>query len=435
MIMDDRPILTILRDQSHVETELSQSLRTQAISLIEPLERTPPDLSRLPETLLDLLSNIIKPLFSQSKPEKLTSTGRKNLVTNDPLPASVTRFAGLFDDKPQPAWKNGWTGALLRYILHSYNKIGDRVVRKKTIEAQFYLIVPAILHQLDDSDVTYKCSGCNCLKALSDLLTDVESTILRRSGLTDVFVDALKSDFSMIPTLTSEEESLRLFQAMYPAYRALVKARFVYTVKDKKEEAARQQCLTLLLRHQLLYSLTHLSTGSGSGATLSVQLSVFLISQIGPLFRDMGIASVIHLQDVLPLLRNVVSDPFATSTPELLLASIRTMQEIVQVCWPRIRDVWWGEVLRGSVSCYLNVIDEEEDTNVAARKQKYEQVKFEVRILTCLIEDVVGQPFKQSKEALLHEEPELKGLFDGDLSREPSKTQSISVEPSLITEL
>lgn len=419
-IMDERPILTVLSDRRQPETEASHDLREETINLIQPLELL--DLSRLPETLCDLLSNIIKPLFSKSKSERLTSTGRKNLVTNDPLPASVTRFAGLFeDDKPQAPWKNGWTGALLVYILQSYSKIDDESLRRKTIEGQFYLIVPAILHQLDDLDVTYKSSGCKCLNILCDVLLSVESAILRKSGLTDVFVDALKRDFSMIPTLTPEDESLRLFEAMYPAFRALVKARFAgISIKDKKEQAVKQQYLTLMLRHQLLYSLTHLSTGSGSGSAMSLLLSTFLVSQVGPLFQDMGVAGVVHLQDVLPMLRNVISDPFATSTPELLLASLKSMLDIVQVCWARIRDVWWGECLRGAIACWLNVVDDEKDIREIAMAQKLKLVKLELKTLTSLLEDVVGQPFESAKKALIQEEPELKTLFDPELVSESS---------------
>lgn len=476
--MSERPIVVLLEDASHIEKPISRDLRHQALDLVKTLENTR-STSQLPDTLLDLLTQIIKPLFSNEHHSKLTSTGRKNLV-HDSLPASVNRFSSqiLFDDESRPLWKNGWTCPLLLHVLLSYSrlKLPDDSVRRKTVEAHFHLLVPPILHQIDDVEISYMCSGCQCLRLLCDSLHDTRSEILKRSGLTDVFIDALKNDFSLLPTLTPEDESLMLLKDLYPAYRSLVRARFPHSNGDQqtdtttpnqvtngsaKREAApkptttttttepdpehtlRTTHLTLLLRHQLLHSLHHLSTGTSTGAstTLSIPLSTFLISQLLTLLTDLGPPSTSHLQSILPLLRNVLLDPFGPAAPELLLATARCLQGIVRVTWARVRDRWWGEVLRGAVGCWVNVCDEEGDLDVKEQERatKLRKAKTELKLLVWLLEDVVGQQdFGAVRRELVKEEPLLEGLFDGNVQNEMKTRTAVSTatkKKSMIEEL
>jgi len=430
-----KPIALVLDDDSHVESAKSRDLRHKAAIDVQKLEgKDDAELfGVLQDTLVELITQVIKPLFSRDQHANLTSTGRKNLVNNS-LPAAINRFSNqvLFDDDNRPAWKNGWTPSLLTYVLESYARLRDRALRKKTLEAHFHLLIPPILHQIDDVEIVYKVGGCRCLKILCDNLSAVQSGILKRTGLMDVFVEALKNDFLLLPTLTPEEDSLMVFQELYPAFSALVQARFVDptdllktstrtgTITNVKgitesEEDLRQSYLTLLLRHQLLHSLSHLSTGSGAGSTTSVKLSTFLLSQLRWIFEDMGLSSVVHLQAVLPVLRNVMSDPFATAAPDMLLETTTAMQVIVQTCWPRIRDKWLGEYLRGLVACWLNVTDDEADNTDNKRVALFEKIKHELKILACLLEDVSGQAFVQAKNDLIREESALEVLFDGNL--------------------
>ena len=502
--MTDKPVTLILKDETHIEKPDSKDLRHKALDLVKSIEDEPPT-SQLPETLLDLINQIIKPLFSQVQHSKLTTTGRKVLV-NTALPASVNHFSSqfLFNEESKPLWKNGWTVALLQYILRCYDRIIDKSVRLKTIEAHFHLLVPAILHQIDDVDINYKCYGCQCLKLLCDTLYDVRSGILKRSGLMDVFIDALRSDFSLLPTLTPEDESLALYRALYPAYRSLVRARFPHAYTDGRqgdvdrakptgdlipttitrndssatstgqetryrtadakantkaelqadsEKHLHQSTLTLLLRHQTLHSLGHLSTGTGLGSSISPTLSAYLIAQISWIFTDMGISSTTHLQSILPLLRNVLLDPFATSVPDLLLATVQSLKGIVCVCWPRIRERWWEEVLRGCVGCWTNICDDEDEHNAtrnangvdAARSEGSRSLKHELRVLAWLLEDVVGEDFVAAKQELVGEEKMLEGLFDGGDEVEtehnadtktPMQTERVpSMKKSMIQEL
>lgn len=439
--MEERPLELILKDDSHVERAESSDLRGRALELAAAAKDVA-NVAQLPDTLLDLLTQVIKPLFSKEQHSKLTSSGRKNLIDQH-LPAALDRFSSdsLFDADKRLLWKNGWTGSLLKHILSSYQKIQDDSLRKKTLESHFHLLIPPILHQIDDIDVLYKVSGCQCLQLLCDNLRETQSEILKRSGLADVFIEALKNNFSLLPTLTPEDESLMLYQALYPAFRSLTKARFsmnqnvsaqttgtssLSARKDldnsrskakpaKPEEEIRQSYLTLILRHQLLYSLAHLSVGTRDGGTTSISLSTFLVSQLCWIFADMGIAAVIHLQTVLPLLRNILSDPFGSASPEMLLESVKAISVLIQTTWPRIQEKWWSECLRGIVNCWLNVVDDEENVKDKSRSDSLVAVMHELKVVACLLEDVVGKSFVTTSTDLLSEEPLLEELFDGKL--------------------
>lgn len=430
--MSSKSISLVLDDESHNEGAKSKDLRYKAATLVKRLDQISSEEveSILPDLLFELITQVIKPLFSGEQHGKLTSTGRKNLVNNT-LPAAANRFSSqvLFDDDNRPSWKNGWTFSLLTYILESYAKLQDDVLRSRTIEAHFYLLVPPVLRQIDDVDITYKSYGCQCFKLLCDNLSSVKSSILERSGLTDVFVDALKNDFSLLPTLTPEDDSLILFQSLYPAFRSLISARFGSVLLEasstldsrttrldkaqiQSDEDLRQSYLTLLLRHQCLHSLSHLSTGTGIGSTMSISLSTFFLSQIAWITSDMGIHAVLHLQSVLPLLRNVLSDPFATSAPSVLLETAKTMRVVVQTCWPRVREKWWEECLRGIVVCWLNITDDETSIKDKSRATSLRDVKLELTVVACLLENVVGDTFVEVKDNLVEEEAVLAELFN-----------------------
>ena len=55
----------------------------------------------------------------------------------------------------------------------------------------------------------------------------VPADLLKRTGLGEVFTDALMPCLSYLPTLTPEEESIELLGAVYPALLALVRTRFI----------------------------------------------------------------------------------------------------------------------------------------------------------------------------------------------------------------
>ncbi|KIW34294.1 uncharacterized protein PV07_01082 [Cladophialophora immunda] len=438
--MDRTEILNALAHESRHERPQSVELRQQAHSIISSIPHDEgqghPD--HLPAALLDLLTQIIKPLFTKTKHPHLTSTGRKSLVPGPPPSIAAARFLSPLDDDEQEESQKPWkrtpfTVPLLKYVLQSYLSL-PQPVQKSTIESHFHLLVPPILNMIDDASPQYKSEGCLLLHLLCTTLVSAQSDMLRRTGLTDVFVDALKTNFLLLPTLTPEEDSLLVLRELYPAYLALVDARFlklqvamaegVDISTGKKTDAgatwamgedfvAREALLTKLYRHGILASLSHLSSSTDAFSnTICAPITIFLLKQIPPVFRRLGIHAVKHLQKLLPMTRMALMDPFVLAAPEMALALLGVLEVVVEVCAPRVKDKWWGEILRGCVACWCNCLDEREGASEKTAKATHEVMKSAKGVVK-MLQGVLGrEEWEGVKGKLLEEEKDLNGLFE-----------------------
>ena len=243
---------------------------------------------------------------------------------------------------------------------------------------------------------------------------------MKRSGLTDVFIESLKANFMMLPTLMPEDESLRILGELYPAFHALVKARFIElpaTTEETRfgkssEIEMRVKYLTLLLRHGVLAGLSHLGAG---GATSHVEVTTFLVGQLRVVIEALGVYAVRDLNVILPMMRGLLADPFGSSAPGLWIEAIGVLEMVIVVCRERVGEVWWGEILRGAVACWCNIIDEEEDEAPAKRKQKpqLDAVKVRLKVVAKMLGKVVEkEEWKEAKRRLIHEDDDLKELFE-----------------------
>ena len=299
---------------------------------------------------------------------------------------------------------------LLEYILTAYSALAEHK-RKPTIEAHFHLLIPPILNMIDDPDTRYKVSGCKLLRLLCELLSAVQSDMLKRTGLGDVFVDALKANFNLLPTLTPEEESLALFRTLYPAYLAVVDAWYPTDPADGAESKKRDSLLTALYRHGIMASIEHLSSAGSFSSTISVRLTTFLLTQIPPVFERMGLSSVRHLQGLLPMLRTGLMDPFILVAPEMVFAVLDAVESVIRVGAPRVKERWYPEILRGLVGCWCNCLDElESDPKM---KTAVDEVMKRLKRSVGMLRDVVDKKeWKDATERLEQEEAALTELFD-----------------------
>ncbi|RMZ86451.1 hypothetical protein DV736_g6323, partial [Chaetothyriales sp. CBS 134916] len=374
------------------------------------------DLNNLPEALLELLTKVIKPLFSGGHP-RVTPAGRKLAYTSPPtlphsLPTSIHE---------EPSWRLPLTAPLLRWILKAYRSL-CQPQRRQVLEAQFPFLVPPILNLIDDVPSSSRADGFSLLQLLCDTIAYAESDILKRTGLIDVCFDAIKSNFMLLPTLTSEEESIQVLKQLYPAALALIRARFSVTPgkpMDKlgkippqnsvllDEEDQRQKYLKIILRHGLLASLTHLGVGSSIS---HVSLTTLLLSQLTLTVKAMGLAAVALLNHLIPMLRSILIDPFALSVPDLLLTALDAMGTMIKTCSPRIKDIWWSECLYGVVGCWCNILDDEEDTK---KQPTLILVKDRVRAITqTLSETVDAEEWQKAVTALCREDKDMERLFN-----------------------
>lgn len=459
--MDEDQVLYVLSTSPRKESTSRKALRHAANDLISNNSPRAQNMDKLPGTLLDLLSQIIKPMFTATKHPSLTSTGRKNLVALPPasLGPQFVAFENDDDDDEDEggskAWKSPFTAPVLEYVLSSYSILSPPTHRKTTIEAHFHLLVPPLLNMIDDADVRYKARGCALLARLCGVLTGVQSDMLLRTGLGEVFVDALKANFMLLPTLTPEEDSLAVLRASYPAYLALVDATYMpaptptptptatpisaskpistttpssTTLRNATTTVTPSNpsltTLTVLYRHGILASLTHLSSSSILSSTISAPLTTFLLTQIPPIFRRLGVSSVRHLQTLLPLLRASLMDPFTLAAPGMVLAVFDVLEVVVEVCRERVRERWALEILRGLVGCWCNCLDELDPgtgTKSGSRgrdatsergsdiKSVLQRAKDLVRSLSDVVDE---QDWHAVREELVQEEPDLKKLFE-----------------------
>ena len=154
-------------------------------------------------------------------------------------------------------------------------------VQTSMLEANWPLVIPPLLALLDDSSTDVKIRGC---ELLVHLLTITPSSLLERTGLGEIFHDALMPCLSYLPTLTPEDESLRLLESVYPTLLALVRIRF----PDPKSNTKKGQMLDKILRVGILNGYAH--------AGEYMKIAVLLMERTADIVDEMGITSVKHLR-------------------------------------------------------------------------------------------------------------------------------------------
>jgi len=137
-----------------------------------------------------------------------------------------------------------------------------------------------------------------------------------------------------------------------------------------------------------------------------------LISALSALVQRMGIHSVKHLKDMIPILSAVMTDPFATSHEWLLMEAVKTVKTAVLNCWPRMGEEGWrNEVVKCLVVGWKGVARAlEEEEGAKEDEGEYSLVKIREEI------KVVGRLLVKAVE--VHEEvdfrTELKPLIEVD---------------------
>lgn len=150
------------------------------------------------------------------------------------------------------------------------------------MEDNWPLIIPPLLTLIDDETTAYKSKGCELLTVL---LKATHPDFIQRTGLGEVFQDAVMPCLSYLPTLTPETESLHLLGAAYPALIALAHVRYPKDGEDLKQKT---RFLGRILRQGVLKGYVHASEHG--------KIAELLIVQIAVLVDEMGISCVKHLK-------------------------------------------------------------------------------------------------------------------------------------------
>jgi tRNA nucleotidyltransferase (CCA-adding enzyme) len=294
----------------------------------------------------------IRPLFIKAKPNNVTEQGRRR--DKPQLPAKMTTENS--DERVTKPWKSekdSFSLALLKWIVNS--------LEEKSTERLWPLLVPPILALVDDWETKHKQLGAELLHSL---LRATSPNLLSRTGLGSVFEEALLPCLTYLPSLTPEPDSVAILAATYPALFTLTNSRFPPTSPQDPNRPNRVKSLDTILRKGILHAYAHCGQYP--------DISRVLFRNLATLLNDLGIDSVKHLQYVLPMLSEALTQAAKASQAELLVATLRALQAVIFNAWPRIgeRKV---EVLKGLTIAWLNL--EEEKVKTGTGKAKEEMIE------------------------------------------------------------
>ena len=280
----------------------------------------------------------LRPIFSQSRQPTLTSTGRRN--PNVPLDSRLP--VPSFTDPNSQKWKTDpYALDLLSWVCNSLDA--------SAIEREWGQLIPPILTILDDIEVAYKIRGC---QLLHNLLLNTPPPLLQRTGLTPVFEQSLFTCTSYLPSLTPEAESIPILHAAYPVLLTLADIAHPPSSDLSSHEPQRTKFLINIMRSGILAGYNH----AGDNPVIAVAL----LTHMPPLLKRLGVDTVVLLKELMPLLANVLADPFVLAVPELARTALTALKSLLANAWPRVWR-WRVEVLRGICWLWIRMREEAEE--------------------------------------------------------------------------
>ncbi|KAL8764706.1 MAG: hypothetical protein Q9209_007917 [Squamulea sp. 1 TL-2023] len=321
--------------------DLAQSMLSKHVESIQG------DPKKFGNPIADLLLDHVKPLFLKSKPSILTDQGRKAMA---PLPGNAVPSDLESGNKP---WKfqSPHIITIFQWVLQQLDIA--------MVEEHWPLIIPPLLTILDDVSIPYKIRGCQLLKLL---LKVAPASLLERSGLGEVFHDTLMPYLLFLPSLTPEEESIPILNATYDTLLSLTSVQ--YGIPQSRP--SKIKTLDAIFRYGILKGYTH--------AGEKVRIAEVLLKKSTDLVNAMGIYSVKHLKDLLPIISTTLIAPFATAYPPLLHAAVQLLRAMIVNGWPRLA-FHRVEILEGLVICWCRIQDEDKPTTaLLAVKRNIEDV-------------------------------------------------------------
>lgn len=349
------------------------------------------------ETQLDLrnaltshfLRDVVRPLFkaTPSNPS-LTPAGRQRAVPLVQTPELIS------EEEANRPWKRDPLAlALLQWAVNA--------LTPTSVELHWPLLIPPILALIDDLDIKYKIFGCNLLRTL---LLCTPTPLLKRTGLTGVFEEALTPLLSHLPTLTTAADSVRLLDAVYPCLIQLARTRWSVTSRADDAPAwdAKVKMTTKYVRHGVLHGMAM--------AGEYPPVATCLLTHLTTLLGEERIDSVRHLKEVVPMLSGVLSEPFALSNVPLCLTGVRALHAVITNGWPRMEG-WRGEILKGLSLLWIRIEEEGKD------KEGVEDLRIKMRATVQLLDAALKQSGKDGLAAdavmLIEADDTIAGLFEG----------------------
>ncbi|CAO3661744.1 unnamed protein product [Umbelopsis vinacea] len=238
-----------------------------------------------------------------------------------------------FDFHENQAWKDAGSSGyatidIVEWIIQSASS--------DQLQPVYHMIAPPILITLDDYDTSYKLRGVRLIQAM---LSKVDVTALRKSGLGKVFIESL---FQCLTYVHGESSNPDLVQATYQCCYALINVLELEGSKDKSHMYER-----LLVEGVLL-------------AQISEMLDIQLINmkEIPLIYKEIGITGVQYLKPILLLICQNLQMPY--SSIELKKNAAFALLKVIESCKPRI-PMYTGQILVCLTSCWQIVQDNQDN--------------------------------------------------------------------------
>lgn len=317
----------------------------------------------------------------------VTDQGRKNKANSASKPIDIT-----FDEVAAKPWKKREHQAL---------EITEWVIRhldEASVERHWHLIIPPLLSIIDDNQVSFKARGCELVTLL---LQRTPSGQLTKTGLFDVFREALMPCFGFLPSLTPEDESIDLLNHAFPALLALHSVKFRSESSATLEQKSRTQSvqfLDTLIRQGVLSPYAHCPE--------NVRISIVILRNFCTVNDALGLESIKHLKHYLPLLNEILCNPFGAASPDLLLVAIMALQSVIRNSWPRVLESG-GEMAKGLCLSWINVADSD-------RPDDFEEFRREAKRTADMLRRAVEHAGGDWTEyrSLVEADSRLEGLLD-----------------------
>jgi tRNA nucleotidyltransferase (CCA-adding enzyme) len=317
--------------------------------------------------------------------------------------------------QPSP-WKN----PRLSYVLDLLGW-SIRALNGSEIEAKWHMLVPPILRMIDDAEVEWKAKGCHLLNVLLQSLRyhsamhasattvgkERPSIFLQRTGYHNVFTDTLLPLFAYVPSLTPEADAVALFEGAFLAMTSL--AGFLPTEGSKGESRAR--FLDKILREGVFSPLAHFPTPS-----TYPELATVILTYLRVLLGLLGIESVKHLANTIPLLSAILQEPLILTHKKMALSTLKALQAVILNAWPRV-PAYRGAIMMGLCLFWSRYVEEQ---RVLDKQNTVETVRDElqetVAMLNAVMRGLEGQETKEQWELekceVVEASPAYAGMFD-----------------------
>ncbi|TGO23486.1 hypothetical protein BPAE_0130g00040 [Botrytis paeoniae] len=363
--------------------------------------------AKSPEFLVNhLLRSFIRLIFSEAPtPESITASSRKA----HPSSAPPRHFDILESSPSKQPWRSNipYTIPVLQWIVD--------VIPADLLRTQAWpLLTTPILILLDSSSNPIRI---HALRILPMLFSKMGDKLLQQTGLGDVFENTIHPVLLFLPSTTPVEETLKLLPEGYKALNALCNAIW----PSKGDEDASTSVTTIAIKKPS----KHTTTPSKSPAQLRLafldriirhavlpaylhcqeipSVVEILVVQTGIIIPEMKIPGVKHLKDILPILVNILSNPFFPDTsPSLVSNTLKTLREIILVFWPRITTDEHRLVIISALTllnCHIcSKVDDKSEEQKDASSEILNELRETGKVFTAVVQQAGDEKERQSFE-------------------------------------